>query len=115
LRVYRPEKFTQVFCFTKSFLDLETTSGWGLWFLKNIYANLATQIKLYLDIARKKPQEEAGAWREVLDFWDQMASDRAAGELTKARAEFFGIRPDKKRETVKRPRKSLNGRTYLSQ
>ena len=44
-----------------------------------------------------------------------MASDRAAGELTKARAEFFGIRPDKKRETVKRPRKSLNGRIFLSE
>ncbi|KAN0077589.1 hypothetical protein V8E54_005893 [Elaphomyces granulatus] len=81
----------------------------------DIYANLATQVKLYLDISKKKPQEEAGAWLEILEFWDQMASDRAAGELTKARAEYFGTRPEKKRETVKRPRKSLNGRIFLSE
>ncbi|KAN0084815.1 hypothetical protein V8E54_001282 [Elaphomyces granulatus] len=106
LNVYRPEKLIQIFCFTKAFLDVKTTSEWGLWFLKNIYANLATQ---------KKPQEEAGAWLEILEFWDQMASDRGAGELAKARAEYFGVRPEKKRETVKRPRKSLNGRIFLSE
>ncbi|KAN0085574.1 hypothetical protein V8E54_002041 [Elaphomyces granulatus] len=115
LNVYRPENFIQVFCFTKAFLDMKTTSEWGLWFLNNIYANLATQVKLYLDVSQKKPQEEAGAWLEILEFWDQMASDRGAGELAKARAEYFGVRPEKKRETVKRPRKSLNGRIFLSE
>jgi len=45
-----------------------------------------------------------------------MASDRAAGDLTKARAEeYFGTRPEKKRKTVKRPRKPLNGRIFLSE
>jgi hypothetical protein len=136
LNVYRPENFIQVFCFTKAFLDMKTTSEWGLWFLNSInpilrhqtlrtitniydfldiYANLATQVKLYLDVSQKKPQEEAGAWLEILEFWDQMASDRGAGELAKARAEYFGVRPEKKRETVKRPRKSLNGRIFLSE
>jgi hypothetical protein len=81
----------------------------------DIYANLATQVKLYFDASQKKPQEEAGAWLEILEFWDQMASDRGAGELAKARAEYFGVRPEKKRETVKRPRKSLNGRIFLSE
>ena len=34
LKAYRPEKFTQVFYFTKPFLDMTTTTEWGQWYLK---------------------------------------------------------------------------------
>lgn len=79
----------------------------------DIYANLATQVKIYLDIAQKKPQEEAGAWIDVLDFWDQMATDKTAGQLTEAKPEYFGVKLDVEKRVVKRVRKSLDNRIFF--
>jgi hypothetical protein len=61
----------------------------------------------------KRPQEEAGTWLDVLGFWAQMAT---AGELSKARVEYFGTRPDKDtKRTAKRSRKSISDHVFFDE
>ncbi|KAJ5550135.1 hypothetical protein N7461_004833 [Penicillium sp. DV-2018c] len=112
---FKPQVFVDVFYWIQRLLDWDKTSPIGKTFIKNIWCNLAVQVKLNWDIGQTGDHiSENGDWMLILEFWDEMAHD-AHYDAVKPGLETFakrfastGIPKAKaKAERPKRPKRTV--------
>ncbi|KAJ5135713.1 uncharacterized protein N7515_004991 [Penicillium bovifimosum] len=81
--------FYSCFKFVAGILDIKHTSEPGLSYLRNLWANLATKVKLWVDAVRSDGRDAAlarGRWEVVKKYWQEIT---VARELSGARREMF--------------------------
>ncbi|KAJ5555603.1 hypothetical protein N7535_008037 [Penicillium sp. DV-2018c] len=93
------EDFLQVFYWIAPLLDWERASTKGKNFVRNIWANLATQMKRHLDIQDVAAAE--GDWNQVIAFWDTMGRDP---KYNSVKLTEFRQLPPKMKAAAKRPK-----------
>ncbi|KAJ5142760.1 uncharacterized protein N7515_001547 [Penicillium bovifimosum] len=70
------EDFVHVFRWMADLLDWHRTSRMGQHFVRSVWANLATQMKLHCDIdAVPNPEQSEGDWKQIVAFWDTMGME----------------------------------------
>ncbi|KAJ5118163.1 uncharacterized protein N7515_010386 [Penicillium bovifimosum] len=73
---FNPRDFADVFYWIQRLLDWDKTSPLGKNFIKDIWSNLAVQLRLHWDICQTGNYRLArGDWVGILEFWDEMAHD----------------------------------------
>ncbi|KAJ5542615.1 hypothetical protein N7535_005038 [Penicillium sp. DV-2018c] len=84
---FAKEDFFHCFFWLDGLLDYDKSSTEGQSFLQNVWANLATQVKLWQDLNEAKDESHRQAeskWKDCLYFWDDMTNDEQLAGVTPA-------------------------------
>ncbi|OJD20990.1 hypothetical protein ACJ73_07673 [Blastomyces percursus] len=72
---FTKEDFIDIFVWTVDILDYDNSSELAKWFMMQVFANLAVEEKLHVDITskhREKSREGWGSRAALLQFWDDL-------------------------------------------
>ncbi|KAI5307004.1 hypothetical protein KEM56_005677 [Ascosphaera pollenicola] len=86
---FTAESFLSVFSFVDGYLDVDNSSELGKYYMREVYANIATKMKLYNDTCALNPREATAEWKEVLELWDMVPQERNFQNVT--RREFAEV------------------------
>ncbi|KAJ6185888.1 hypothetical protein N7519_007189 [Penicillium mononematosum] len=101
-KTFNEEDFYYCFSWVYDILDLEKSPEQGRSFIRNIWANLATKVKIWTDCIRSTGEKNlmaAGKMNEIHTFWFNMAKHDSLRGATK---EIFTERPPR----ITRPKRS---------
>ncbi|KAJ5139276.1 uncharacterized protein N7515_004124 [Penicillium bovifimosum] len=74
--IFDVSKFNYVFSWAAAKVDYSRSTARGQWYMKQVWANVAVQVKLYLDIdPETESQLRSGFWNEIVQWWDAMVQD----------------------------------------
>ncbi|EGD94834.1 hypothetical protein TESG_02336 [Trichophyton tonsurans CBS 112818] len=92
--LFTAEKFFIVFYWAAPIVDYDKSSEKGKWYLRNVYANLAAEVKLYLDLVERSDsmRETNSCWDEIRDLWDVLGDSEDGKVVAGAMVENFMAR-----------------------
>jgi len=88
----------------KDHISIDESSSLGQFYIKNVFANLATQLKLYEDLCERNDNDVMVArWCDILEFWNSMSTAQQYKEVDRG---VFKEKTHFQREARKRKRPS---------
>ncbi|KAI9749167.1 MAG: hypothetical protein M4579_006980 [Chaenotheca gracillima] len=99
-RKFSKENFLRVFSFIDGYVDFDNSTLLGQFYMKNIYANLASKTKMHLDW-RAHRSGRANDRESIIKFVDTMALAKEYDNVTKAEFEEIFDRAHRQRRKKK--------------